>query len=230
MGIVYNTSIVRDGLIAYFDAANIKSYPGSGTVVQNLIGGDNNGTLINGVTFNSNSGGSLILDGVDDLFRTTVPVATLGTVFTICIFFNITSLTSSNSDAVSKRLISADATSGSTKWCIGVVPTSNFLFGGSGGTEKTLRFPINLNENYSVAIVHNSTTYSMWLNGENKILNDSSNINSANSFGNISIGCRPNSLDRLWTGGVFSCLIYNRTLSENEIKQNFNATRGRYDI
>ena len=30
MGVGYNTSIVRDGLVLYLDAANSKSYPGSG--------------------------------------------------------------------------------------------------------------------------------------------------------------------------------------------------------
>lgn len=31
MGVGYNTSIVRDGLVSYLDAANPKSYPGTGT-------------------------------------------------------------------------------------------------------------------------------------------------------------------------------------------------------
>lgn len=30
MGIAYNTSIVRDGLVLHLDAANPKSYPGTG--------------------------------------------------------------------------------------------------------------------------------------------------------------------------------------------------------
>jgi hypothetical protein len=228
MGIAYNPAIIRSNLVLCLDAANPKSYPGSGTTWTDLSGNGNNGTLVNGVGYSGSNLGSLVFDGVDDLCRTTLPVSTLGTLFTACIFFNITSLTSSNGDAVSKRLISADSTSGSTKWCIGVTPSSDFLFGGAGGAEKTLRFPISLNQNYFVAIVHNTTTYSMWLNNEIKILNDTSNINSSNSFGNISIACRPNTTDRLWTGNVFSCSMYNRALTAQEIQQNFNATKSRY--
>ena len=48
MGIAYNTSIVRDGLVLHLDAANKKSYPGSGTVWSDLSGNDRNGTLLNG--------------------------------------------------------------------------------------------------------------------------------------------------------------------------------------
>lgn len=45
MGIAYNTSVVRDGLIVHLDAANVKSYPGSGTTWYDLSGNGNNGTL-----------------------------------------------------------------------------------------------------------------------------------------------------------------------------------------
>jgi len=36
MGIVYNTKIIRDEIVFQFDAANVKSYPGSGTVWYDL--------------------------------------------------------------------------------------------------------------------------------------------------------------------------------------------------
>lgn len=36
MGIAYNTSIVRDGLVLHLDASNVKSYPGTGTVWKDL--------------------------------------------------------------------------------------------------------------------------------------------------------------------------------------------------
>lgn len=38
MGVQYNTSIVKEGLVFYTDAANIKSYPGSGDTVTDLFG------------------------------------------------------------------------------------------------------------------------------------------------------------------------------------------------
>lgn len=38
MGVAYNTSVVRNGLMLYIDAANTKSYPRSGTAVTDLSG------------------------------------------------------------------------------------------------------------------------------------------------------------------------------------------------
>ena len=51
MGIAYNSSIVRDGLVLHLDAANPKSYPGSGTVWKDLSGLGNDGTINSTVSF-----------------------------------------------------------------------------------------------------------------------------------------------------------------------------------
>jgi hypothetical protein len=227
MAISYNTSVVRDGLVLYLDAANPKSYPETGTTWFGLNG--NTASLLNGVTYTSNNLGSFNFDGIDDLCRTSIPVSTLDNIFTVCIWFTLTSTTSSNPDAVSKRLISADQSNGSTKWCIGTTPSRQLLFGGSGGTQRTLNYVIELNQIYYAVVTHNSTTYSLFINGVNQIRNDTSGIASPN-FGNVSIACRPNSIDRLWTGAVFSSMFYNRVLTDEEIKKNFEATRGRYGI
>jgi hypothetical protein len=66
MGIGYNTSVVRDGLVLYLDAANLKSYPGSGTVVKDIVSNSINGTLLNGVSFSNSNKGIFSFDGVDD--------------------------------------------------------------------------------------------------------------------------------------------------------------------
>ena len=61
--------IVTDGLVLYLDAANTKSYPTTGTTWNDLLGAISGGTLINGPTFNSANGGSIVFDGVDDYFQ-----------------------------------------------------------------------------------------------------------------------------------------------------------------
>jgi hypothetical protein len=69
--------IVTDGLILNVDAGFTPSYPKNGTTWYD-VGGTNNGTLTNGPTFNSDNGGSIIFDGVDDYATTTkVPNLTI---------------------------------------------------------------------------------------------------------------------------------------------------------
>ena len=57
--------IVTDGLVFAVDAANYKSYQGSGTTWTDLAS-SNNGTLTNGPTFDSGNGGSIDFDGSND--------------------------------------------------------------------------------------------------------------------------------------------------------------------
>jgi hypothetical protein len=66
MGLSHSPSIITQNLVLCLDAANSKSYPGSGTTWTDLSGNGNNGTLANGVGYNSGNGGALVFDGVDD--------------------------------------------------------------------------------------------------------------------------------------------------------------------
>ena len=65
MSLTVYQPIVTDGLVICLDAANTKSYPGSGTTWTDTIGG-NVGTLTNGPTFNSANAGYIAFDGTDD--------------------------------------------------------------------------------------------------------------------------------------------------------------------
>jgi hypothetical protein len=66
MAFNYSPKIVTDGLVLCLDAANNRSYPGSGTAWTDLSRGGNNGALTNGPTFNSANGGSIVFDGTND--------------------------------------------------------------------------------------------------------------------------------------------------------------------
>lgn len=55
--------LITDQLVFSLDAANTKSYPGSGTTWKDLSGGGHDGTLEGGITWNSGNGGYWDLDG-----------------------------------------------------------------------------------------------------------------------------------------------------------------------
>jgi len=62
-------NIVTDGLVLNVDAGFVGSYPTTASTCYDLSGYSNNGTLINGVTFNTSGGGCFRLDGVDDYIQ-----------------------------------------------------------------------------------------------------------------------------------------------------------------
>ena len=71
MAIQYaNGRIVTDGLVTYFNAADKTSYPGSGTTWYDLSGNGNHGTLTNGPTYSNANGGNIVFDNADDYVLT----------------------------------------------------------------------------------------------------------------------------------------------------------------
>ena len=64
--ISYYGNIVKDGLVLDLDAAKRDSYPGVGTAWNDISGFRNNGTLVNGPTYNPTNAGSIVFDGASD--------------------------------------------------------------------------------------------------------------------------------------------------------------------
>jgi hypothetical protein len=71
MGLSHSPSIVMNGLVLCLDAANSKSYPGSGTTWTDLSGNGRNGTLQNTPTYSSANGGTLVFNGTNQYVNTT---------------------------------------------------------------------------------------------------------------------------------------------------------------
>jgi len=66
MGVHNGAIIPQNGLQLLLDAANTKSYPGSGTTWTDLSGNGNTGTLTNSPTFTTDNGGAIRFDGTND--------------------------------------------------------------------------------------------------------------------------------------------------------------------
>ena len=85
MGITYSPKIPTDGLVLALDAANTKSYPGTGTTWFDMSGKGNDATLVGGISLIT-ADGSLVLsaDGVTGSYiEALTPVLTTGTSTTI---------------------------------------------------------------------------------------------------------------------------------------------------
>ena len=86
--------MVTSGLVLCLDAANTKSYPGSGTTWYDLSGEGNDGTLTNGPTFNPS--GWIEFDGVDDYISISNPLSmqsNLDQEWTVMAWVNLTEKT-----------------------------------------------------------------------------------------------------------------------------------------
>jgi hypothetical protein len=145
--ISYYGNIVKDGLILDLDAAKRDSYPGTGTTWNDISGNQNNGTLVNGPTFNSGNGGSIVFDGVNDYANLSDPMSLrLETFnFTLSLWF-LTVNTSSDGALITKRR----PTSPFNNVIVGI-GTNVITNPGSGGSivtpSKKIRFSIRTDGN-----------------------------------------------------------------------------------
>ena len=107
MGTKYNPRIISNGLTVYLDAANTRSYAGSGFTVNPLVGGIG-GTLVNGIGFSSQNNGSFFYDGSDDYLR--LPVNFFnpdsGTPFTVSVWFKTGTSGSPNISSIGAEIYS----------------------------------------------------------------------------------------------------------------------------
>lgn len=91
MSIGYNPSIPTSGLLFAFDPGNPRGYPGSGATLTDCSGNGYTESLINGPSYSSANGGSIVMDGIDDYATVADNVAfRLTSSFTqvICVRFN----------------------------------------------------------------------------------------------------------------------------------------------
>lgn len=92
MAVYYGPSsrtVITSGLIGFWDAANSKSYPGSGTTWNDLSVQGATGTLYNGPTYSS---GAVSFDGTNDYFATSSAPGLNTSAITHCCLFKVSSL------------------------------------------------------------------------------------------------------------------------------------------
>jgi len=220
MGIGYNSKIVTDGLVLALDAANLKSYPGSGTTWYDLSGNGNNGTLVNGVVYDSANSGNMVFGGVNDFVDCGKTASQLGIYdsdYTLSAFFRIPNLSGD-------KMVFGTSTTAVRQGMHHGVRNNLFYFA---------HYSADMNAGTAVANtwyygtwVWSSTapTARMYINGN--LIQQSASLASFLGTTNILIGSS-------WTrfsGNIANAMIYNRALPSAEIKQNFNALRGRYGI
>jgi hypothetical protein len=215
MSVAYNPKIVTDGLVLCLDAANRKSYPGSGNTWFDLSGNGNNGTLVNEPTF---SNGVMNLDGINDYVTGTVIASNT---WTMSLWYKSNTITG----ALVYYPFSTSSTTGIGFGGTFDSNTINRWYFFDSSTNFSVA-SIVVSQWYNMIVAKTGTTYNFYTNGKLSLANQTGlNL----SVATYNVGRR---VDGIWyaNGSIGIASIYNRTLSSQEIQQNFNATRGRYGI
>ena len=225
-------NIIDDGLVLYLDAGNRKSYPGSGTTWFDKSGRGNNGTLTNGPTFNSANLGSVVFDGVNDVVTTSLPVGISGiqTCTQVCWFKRTTISTISalvgfgtNSSESNRFVIQV--------WNDGVIyiTLGSSIWGNFSSNDVNWH---NIQAVFNGNLTGNSERLKVYFDGIQISLAFTGIIpsNVGTPLNGCKIGQTFNNESPYGSSTTSIFQIYNRALSAQEILQNYNATKGRFNL
>jgi hypothetical protein len=226
MGLSHSPSIVSSNLVLALDPANSKSYVGSGVTIRDLLGISSAGTLINGPTYSSAFGGYLNYDGANDY----------------------TSISNSNPINLTDNVTFS-------MWCrmndltYGYYPLSKmtglngYEFGFDAATAKMfVGIRNNAGDGYKSAIASTTVNKNIWthytgtksgvgvsifINGEYSGGLALTYIGSLSNTNPFTLGSANGSY--YTPCDISQVLLYSKKLSDEEIKQNYDATKKRYE-
>jgi hypothetical protein len=238
MSVYGGPKISENGLILCLDAANPKSYSGSGTTWFDVSGNGNHFTLFNSPTFSSNR---LIFNGTNQYARSVNNIDfTLTSSITVQIFSRTTATTGG-------MMFEHTANWNTNTGGFGLAPHSNGNLGRvnlqhtNHNTVAARNYEFNIGTNWA----HHTNIFSRISDSTGRLVYTNAQLTPFSAEGGYPTGTATgagsfaNSLmyiaSRGGTGsycplelGVF--MIFNRKLSDNEISQNFNAIKGRFGI
>lgn len=229
-------NIINDGLVVSLDAANSKSYPGSGTTWYDLSGENNNATLLNTPTFSNLNGGSLNFDGVNEGGQISSNSLINSSTITIDTWIRL------DTGFNGGQIVARDDTSNTGNF------TASRVFQWTIGGDRKMNIVL-FNSSNSIIFIHyredyifqNSTWYNLVLvvgNGTLSAYNNSEyffNTTFSGTFNTSSpiplyIATREERLLACINADIPIVRYYNRALSKEEIQQNYNATKGRFGL
>jgi hypothetical protein len=218
--LIVEPTIVAAGLLFHVDASNPDSYPGTGTTWFDLSG-SRNGTFVNNPTFSTESGGTLVFNGSNQVDFGLPPVT-------------------GNSSWSFGLWLKPTTSNGGTPFFMGNTSTSQAMLTFWGGSSNprvrmgrwggdvltpTLNHPQNV-WTYVSYTWDGSTLRSYTNNLASGTASGFGGFNIANSF--MSIGSANGNQN--FFGLISEVHVYNRALPIVEIEENFNVTKGRFGL
>jgi len=228
MATFYSPRMITEGLVFFVDAANTRSYPGSGTTWFDISGNGNSVTLTNGPTWNS---AGYFSNDADSYFTGagSASIPTGNSPYCMGVWARqpsswagtsgaggFISIGGYNSTNQSNALRTLNTGTGHFHhyWWANDLSLSNNNAG------------LALNTWFFVLAQFDGTTRSIWVNGTQYASDTPTSHNVASTTIQVSktVGTE------YQQGDVAVAFIYNRALTSAEVSQNFNALRTRFGI
>lgn len=220
--------IVTDNLIAWYDASNAASYPGSGSTWFDLTT-NNRDLSISGATYSATNGGIFDFDGSDDFMSYNADINQ--SLKCLSIWFN-SDLPFNDQNL--KALIDFDVNSNNGSFFLGTFTSGingeDYTLVTSGGLRisSVTTTPSLANEWYNITINYNGSDYDFYIN--NTLYAKVTTTGHAQLFNAIKIFIGKKAFDNsyFFDGQIGEVYMYNEALTIQQLTDNYNATKTRY--
>lgn len=233
----YSPRIVTNGLVLALDAGNPKSYPGSGTVWYDLSGNRNNYNIVESA-YNSTGPKYMDFNGSYGCAKNSTDISLSdSTGVTYIVWTRVKNSLSDWRTLTRSYVNDHHVIIQYNGWEIGTYDNDSAGFIGSGFSQQSLP---NYGTTAWIAMYWrwqaSSPYYELSYNDTPGVIRGSiTNTNARYNRGFGSIGgyhngnTTPSSASQYW-GDIAYFAAYNTRLSDDQLKQNFNALRGRFGI
>jgi hypothetical protein len=211
---------VSTNLIRSYNINNQQSYSGTGSNLGDVSGNAVNGTLVNGVGYNSSNGGSLVFDGNDDYVSFPSGFSTTD---------NLTYEAWVNPLDLSGFRVILNHDGWSTGYIHFQFANNSLQFALNGESDMYSTYSFTANNWYQVAAVYSKSakTISFYVNGT---LTNTENYNNPPSITNTNLKMGAWDGSRFFNGKIGLVRIYNSALSASDILTNFNGSKSRFGL
>jgi len=219
----HGPSITTNGLSMLLDAANPKSYIGTGNVWNDISTSRYSFSLQNSPTYNSSNSGYFTFNGTSQSAQVTGTAAYIpSSGFTAMAWIQPSTTASINSIISHQSGVNTN-----DGWRVTTSTYVRFSLGGVADYVSATA-AITTTNWQQIAVTVAGSSIAFFVNGQKYDTQTVGTLSGTPST--IQIGRDQSSSAEFLNGNLSTAFIYNRTLSASEITQNFNAYRGRFGI
>jgi hypothetical protein len=219
-------AIITNGLVLNLDASYTPSYPKNGTTWYDISSGGNNGTLVNGTTFSTDNGGSMVFDGTNDYVNIGVDKSCNRFTgdFAVSVWVNRTNAGVQWGNIIGDYY--TNTTANPLEWQLMISNTAQlFVYNVTNGyVINAISSGFNAGTWINVVLSRIGSTISLYANS-NFITSTTNTTTFGSATGNLNIGVDGDNSSEPLTGKIGNVMIYkNKGLTSSEVLQNYNAT------
>ena len=247
MSVAAGPDIVEDGLVLALDAANTRSYPGSGTTWFDISGNNRNFTINNpaNVSHVSDNGGAFDFAGTTGYIEDADGESYINGLTALALEVWVKSDVTSTDKGIFIVTTPAGA-----DVCLTLRYDAAGFDGGASSTIKFAAGPSTATGTNSEASGNSQTTDwqcllmtwstsvntglpKLYINGQEDVLSDNDAQTNAVSGATrvlIGVGSKDTLGSSSWNGKIANVKLYNRIFTDTEVLQNYNAIKSRFGL